>query len=407
MDILFKISIVLMVGVLGGKIARVFKLPNVTGYLVFGLFIGPSFINFIKEGDIQSFESINDLSLAVIAFSIGSEFLLNDLLKVGKTVFVIALTESLGAASLVFSLMYFVLHQPLEFSLVIAGISAATAPAATMMVIKQYRAHGPLTKTVLPVVALDDAIGIIVFGVTLSIAKLSMGNIETNFLQMVIQPIMEIFGSLIFGIIIGIILALIAKKTSNREELLAIILAVIGCTVGITKMLNLSALLTCMMIGATLVNLVRNSNHVFSLTGKFIAPVYIIFFALAGASLDINILPTVGIIGVVYIFARAAGKMIGAWAGAVSMKADKAVAKYLGLTLLPQGGVAIGLAIIVSQEISIYSEKTTTIIMFSILIYEIIGPVLAKIAFQKAKETNEPEKLKKEKKVVKHVERLA
>lgn len=395
MDILFKIGIVLAVGALGGNIVRRFKLPDVTGYLVAGLFLGPSFFELIKEQDMQSLSAINELALAVIAFTIGSEFVLKDMLKVGKTVLVITIAEVVGAVLIVFTVMYYLLSQPFAFSIIVASMSASTAPAATIMVIRQFKADGPLTRTILPVVALDDVFGIMIFGIALSVAKITSGIGEYSALQMISQPFIEIIGSIILGIVIGVVLTLLAKKASNKEELLAIVLAVIGSSIGLSNLLNLSSLLVCILVGATLVNLMHNSNRVFTVTDEFISPVYILFFTLAGASLDLSVLGTVGLIGIAYIVSRSTGKILGAYVGAKTMKADESVVKYLGLSLLPQGGISIGLATIVSRELPEYSVAITTVIMFSVLIYEITGPILAKIAIKKAGEIGGQDKSRK------------
>ena len=399
MDILFKISIVLAVGALGGKIVRKFNLPDVTGYLVAGLFLGPSFFKLITEQDMQSFEAINELALGVIAFTIGSEFVLKDMLKVGKTIFVITLAEVVATIAIVFGVTFYLFNQPFAFSIVIASMSAATAPAATIMVINQFRADGPLTRTILPVVALDDVGGIIAFGIAMSVAKISSGIGNLSPIRMLSEPFIEIIGSAILGLVIGVILTFLAKKASNKEELLAMTLATIGASIGLANLLNLSSLLVCIMLGATLVNLFHNSTRVFSVTTEFISPIYVLFFTLAGASLDISVLTTVGLLGVAYIIARSTGKLLGAFVGAKVMKADEAVVKYLGLSLLPQGGISIGLSIIVRQELPEYSVAITTIIMFSVLVYEISGPILAKIAIQKAGEVGGRDKGRKVKEI--------
>lgn len=399
MDILLKISIVLAVGALGGKIVRRFKLPDVTGYLVAGLFLGPSFLKLISAQDIESFSAINELALGVIAFTIGSEFVLKDMLKVGKTILVITMAEVVGAILVVFCVTFYLFNQPFAFSIVIASMSAATAPAATIMVINQFRADGPLTRTILPVVALDDVGGIIAFGIAMSVAKISMGVGDLTPLQMLSEPFIEIIGSIILGLIIGVILTFIAKKAGKKEELLAMILATIGISIGLANILNLSSLLVCIMLGATVVNLFHNSNRIFTVASDFISPIYILFFTLAGASLDLSVLTKVGALGIAYILARSAGKLIGTYIGAKSMKADDAIVKYLGLSLLPQGGISIGLSIIVRQELPEYSVAITTIIMFSVLVYEISGPILAKIAIEKAGEIGGMDRKRTKKKI--------
>lgn len=392
MDLLLKISIVLLVGILGGRLARRFNLPNVSGYLVAGLFIGPSFFNLITDQDVQSFSIINEIALAAIAFSIGSEFQLKDILKVGKNILIITLGEAIGAMALVFFVTHYIFDQSFVFSIIIASMSAATAPAATIMVIKQYKANGPLTRTILPVVAIDDAIGIMAFGIAMSVAKLSLGATDASLLQMISSPLIEIIGSLILGFILGFILTYVANRANNQEELLAMVLASIAASTGIANILGLSPLLTCMMLGATLVNLMHNSKRVFSIMNDFTPPIYLLFFTLAGAGLHLGILSSVGALGVGYILARGGGKIIGAALSAKAVNAEDSVVKYLGLSLLPQGGVSIGLSMIVKQQLPQFSEAITTVILFSVLVYETSGPILAKIAIQKAGEINGAEK---------------
>ncbi|MCK9524373.1 MAG: cation:proton antiporter [Limnochordia bacterium] len=386
MDILLKIGIVFVVGLVGGKVARILKLPNVSGYLVAGLFLGPSFFKYISAADMDSLSVISEVALAVIAFSIGSEFVLKDMLKLGKSIVMITLLEVIGAIALVFALMFFVFSQPFAFSIVIASMSAATAPAATLMVIRQYRANGPLTRTVLPVVALDDVFGIMAFGIALSLARLSVGGSESTLLQMLLQPLVEIVGSLGLGAVLGFILAWVAQKAGDRDELLGITLAAIAVATGLSTVLGLSPLLTNIVMGTIVVNVMRHSTRVFSAVNDFASPVYILFFTLAGASLDLRILMSVGLMGLGYIIARALGKGIGAYAGAKHVGAPDTVRKYLGLALLPQGGISIGLSVLVRQFLPQYAVPITTIIMFSVLVYEVSGPIFAKIAISKAGE---------------------
>ena len=392
MNFLLIISIVMFVGIAGGKAARVLKLPNVSGYLAAGLFLGPSFLKFVSPTDMESFSVINELALAVIAFSIGNEFVIKDMLKLGKSIVIITLAEVVGAVVIVFTVMYYLLNQPFAFSIVIASMSAATAPAATLLVIRQYNAHGPLTKTILPVVALDDVFGIIAFGIAMSLATQSTGQQDFSIVQMFHGLFIEIGGSVLFGLILGFILTIIAKKSSGRDELQAASLMAIGIATGISISLGLSPLLTCIMMGTTVVNTLKKSKRVFDSINDFASPVYILFFTLAGASLDLSILISVGIVGVAYVIARTGGKMLGAWSGAKIVKSDPMITKYLGLGLLPQGGISIGLLVLVRQQLPEYAVAIGTIIMFSVLIYEVTGPVFAKLAIQRAGEIDRLEK---------------
>ena len=388
MDILFQISIVLCAGIIGGKIAGIFKLPNVSGYLVAGLLIGPSLLKFVMPDDSAKFSIISDFALAIIAFSIGSEFVFSEIKKMGKKILIITLTEVVGAVVLVFVVMFFIFNQPFAFSIVIASMSAATAPAATLLVMRQYRAHGPLTKTILPVVALDDVYGIVVFGISISLAVMSVSQVQYSAWQMISKPLIEVGGSILLGIGLGLILALIYRLSKINSDNQVIALGAIGIATGLSNFLGLSPLLVNIMIGVMVVNFVKRPERVFKSVNDFSAPVYLLFFTLAGASLDIKILATVGLMGIAYVFARAIGKMFGAWVGAKWTKAEPVVQKYLGLALLPQGGVSIGLSVIVTRQLPQYSVAINTIIMFSVLIYEITGPIFAKIAITKANEVN-------------------
>lgn len=386
MDVLFKLAIVLVVGWLGGKVAKILKLPNVSGYLVAGLFLGPSFFKLVSAQDMESFTIISEVALAIVAFSIGSEFVMKDMMKLGKSIVIITLAEVVGAIAVVFSVMFFLFNQDFVFSLVIASMSAATAPAATLMVMRQYRSDGPVTRTVLPVVALDDVFGIMAFGIAMSIARVYVGGSDYTFWQMLLQPFIEIFGSFAVGAVVGVILAFIAKKASDTDEVMIVALAAIFASTGLSKMWGLSPLLTNIVMGTALVNLMHNSNRVFFSLNHFTPPVYLLFFTLAGASLDLSILFSVGALGIAYIIARATGKMLGARLGAKTVDADPMVQKYLGLALLPQGGVSIGLSVLVRQHLPEYSVAIVTIIMFSVLVYEVSGPIFAKIAIEKAGE---------------------
>lgn len=395
LDLFLKISIIILVGLLGGRIAKKFGLPSVSGYIVAGLLLGPSFIDLVSNEGLNSLGFITDIALAAIAFSIGNEFLLSDMKKVGNKIFLLTIAEVIGALVIVFMTMYFIFNQSFEFSIVIASMSAATAPAGIVMVIRELRADGPLVKTILPVVALDDALGIMVFSVALSIAKMTSGLADFTLIQIVSDPLIEIFGSLLLGFLLGLGLTYLANKAKGRDELLKISLAFILAAVGAANFFNMSPLLTAMMMGGTLVNLMHNSKRVFDNINSFTPPINLLFFTLAGMSLDLKILASVGMLGVGYILARAIGKMLGAGVGAKALGESETIQKYLGLSLLTQGGISIGLSVIVRNELPQFSQSIVTVILFSVLVFEILGPILAKIAITKAGEVNGMVKKKK------------
>lgn len=388
LDLFLKLSIIIFIGVLGGRVANYLKLPSVSGYIVAGLIMGPSFIDLISSQDLASLSFITDISLAAIAFSIGNEFLWSDMKKVGKNAMILTVFEVIGALGLVFLTMYYIFDQTFEFSMVIASMSAATAPAGIVMVIRELKANGPLVKTILPVVALDDALGIMLFGVALSLAKMTAGVAEYTLFQIVSAPLIEIFGSLVLGLILGIAMTYLSKKAKGKDELLIIASAFILASVGAANFLNLSPLLTAMMMGGTLVNLMQTSKRVFGAVNEFTPPINLLFFTLAGMSLDLKVLSTVSFIGVGYIFSRAFGKIIGAGLGAKAVGEGNVIQKYLGMSLLTQGGISIGLSAIVRAQLPEYGESIVTVILFSVLVFEIMGPILAKVAITRAGEVD-------------------
>lgn len=386
MNIFVKIALVLVFGLIGGRVARRFNLPNVTGYLIGGLFLGPSFLKIITEVDVPVINFVNELALSAIAFNIGGEFLIKTIKKLGKEVFIITVAEVMGVVLLVFSVMFFLMKQEFVFSIIVAAMSAATAPAGTMMVIRQYRAKGKMTDTILPVAALDDALGIMVFGLALSLAKVALGQVTGSTLQLVMAPFIEITLSLLLGLVLGLILTKITEKVNSQEELTSILIFFVLISSGLAMATGLSSLLSSMMMGAVFVNLGHKPARVFNNINTFIPPFNILFFAFAGSSLDLSILGQIGILGLAYVFARMFGKVWGASLGAMVAKSDPVIVKHLGWALLPQGGISIGLSMVVRAQLPEFSDGIVTLILFSVLVFEIAGPILAKVAITNAGE---------------------
>ena len=388
MDINIKLGLMIIFGIIGGKISRRFSLPNVTGYIVAGLFLGPSFFNVLNEANQPMVDFVNEFALGIIAFSIGSEFRLADLKKLGKDVFVITVCEVFGVLLVVFSVMYFLLDKSFVFSIIIASMSAATAPAGTMMVIRQFRAYGPLTKTILPVAALDDVLGIITFGISLSLAKFSIGDKATSVPMMILSPLIEIGLSFLLGLVLGLVFTYLIKRVKSKEDVLSAIITVILLSTGLANYLGLSPLLVNMMVGGVLVNYHNNSKQVFDNINDFAPPINLLFFTFAGAKLDLSVLFSIGALGIFYALSRAIGKIAGASIGAKIVKAEETVVKWLGLALLSQGGISIGLSMVVARELPGFSDEIITVILFSVLVFEILGPILAKVSITKAGEVD-------------------
>ncbi|HBL06162.1 MAG TPA: cation/H(+) antiporter [Clostridium sp.] len=284
--------------------------------------------------------------------------------------------------------MITVFKQPLAFSLSLGAIASATAPAATIMVLKQYRAKGPLVNTLIPVVAIDDAIAVIAFGIALSIAKALTNGTGALTVMSIMNPFIEIIGSAVLGIILGFVLAFINRLSNSREQTMSMAIGVILLAIGLANKLHLSGLLTCMVMGGTISNITDGKTKLLTVLDEFTNPIFIAFFTISGLELDMSVLKTVGIIGAGYVIARVIGKVLGAYLGAKIAKSEPIVKKYLGLTLVPQAGVAIGLALIVQNELPAYGTQIRTIILAGTVIYELIGPLCTKIAIFKAGEAN-------------------
>lgn len=388
MNIFIKLGLVVRFGLVGGKIARRLNLPDVTGFLIGGLFLGPSFLNIISSADTPMINFVNELSLSAIAFNIGGEFVIKQIKKLGKEIFLITIFEVFVVVALVFSVMYYLLNQEFVFSVMVASMSAATAPAGTMMVIRQYRAKGPVTNTILPVAALDDALGIMVFGLAMSLAKISLGEVSGSGIMLIAAPFLEIVFSLSLGALLGVALTYLSKFVKSSEEMTSFILIFILLSSGLASYLNVSSLLSSMMMGAVFVNISNKHIKVFGNINQFMPPFTLLFFAFAGSSLDLSILGSIGVLGLAYVLARMFGKVIGATIGAKLANSEPVVQKYLGWALLPQGGISIGLSMIVKDQLPAFSDGIVTLILFSVLVFEIAGPIFAKIAITKAGEVN-------------------
>ncbi len=388
MEILFKLGIAILVGLAGGKLANKVKMPKVSGYIIAGLLLGPSLIHLFTEVELSSLNIVNDMALACITFGIGSSFLLSDLKQMGKNSFIITVAEVLGSLLIVFLAMHFVFGKSIAFSLVIASMSAATEPAGLVMVINELKADGPLSRNILPVAAFDDAVGIMVFGISVQIAKILLKGSQVSAISIISKPLLEIVFSVILGIILGVVMSYIGSKIKEEEQLAAFASGMLLLTVGIGKFTGLSPLLSCMVMGGIVINTTSSYKKIFKAVNSLTPSLNILFFTLAGASLDLRILPTVGLIGVGFIVARALGKIIGATSGAQIVNSEPEVKKYLGMSILTLGGISIGLSMNVKEMLPEMGSSIVTIMLFSVIVFEIAGPILAKIGIIKAGEVN-------------------
>ncbi|MBR5109201.1 MAG: cation:proton antiporter [Clostridia bacterium] len=384
MNTLLLVGITMMAGLVMSRAAKLVKLPNVTAFLVAGLIIGPCVAGVLSKEQAESMGIISEAALGFIAYSIGGEFKLSYLKKIGKAPLTITVFQGVATAACVDAgLILFGVDVPL--ALLLGAIALATAPAATLMVVRQYKAHGPVTQMLLPVVAMDDALGLMVFSISASVAQAMLGGAVTVS-GMLLSPLVEIVGSFALGAALGWLLAFGARFFASRGNKLALSIALVLAGVGLCDILNLSSLLVCMMIGAMMVNLSQQREVLMEQCDRFTPPLFLLFFVLSGADLDLSVLPSVGLIGLAYLLLRSIGKWGGTMLGAVCVKADRNIRNYLGLTLLPQAGVAIGMSALVSARFPTLGSQVNTIVLAGVLVFELIGPVITKVALTKAGE---------------------
>ena len=404
MSALLCIAICLAVGLAMSRIVKLVHLPNVTGYLVGGLLIGPVLAlilgkkdGLISEEMLNGLKILTTLALGFIAFSIGGEFKLSSIKKIGGKVITITFIQAFGAMLFVMAglfVVHFIAPNLIDVPtvLLLSAIATATAPAATLMVVRQYKAKGPVTDALLPVVAFDDAIGLMLFSICFALAEAIGAGKALTFVGAVLEPIKEIVLSVAVGAVIGFLLGLMMRFFKSRANRLCLMLTSVLLGVALSELIHLSSLLTCMMIGAVFANMRGDSVQILDGSERWTPPLFMIFFVLSGVELDLRVIPVVGIVGIVYIICRSLGKYFGAYLGGAVTKAEPSVKKYLGITLLPQAGVAIGMAQLVqaSGVLSVdVKAAVLTVVLTATLIYELVGPLLTKMALKKAGEVRE------------------
>ena len=403
--VLLTLSIALIVGLLLSRVAKLVGLPAVTAYLVAGVLIGPFLLGRLGIGfnstdnTPEHYKVLSDLALGFIAFAIGNEFRLSQLKKIGRQATVIGIFQALftcivvDAALISFSLIAGEKVFPMSAAIILGAIATATAPAATLMVVRQYKAKGPLTDLLLPIVALDDAVGLVLFAISFGVAK-SIDTGVVDVVSMVVNPILEVVLSIALGAAMGALFTLCEQYFHSNSKRMAVSVAFVMATVAISGIkltlgpvhIAFSSLLSCMMLGTLFCNICDFSEDLMNRADKWTAPLLVLFFVISGAELDLSVF-TNGIfvlIGVVYIIARSVGKYFGAGISAKMTNCDAKTSKYLGITLLPQAGVALGMASQALEFGSDIGKMVQSITLFAVLIYEIVGPFLTKMALTKA-----------------------
>ncbi|UCG29454.1 MAG: cation:proton antiporter [candidate division WOR-3 bacterium] len=381
------ISLIIICAYVGAKLLRRISFPAVTAYLLIGILIGPHLLNLIPLKIMNASDFVSNLVLGIIAFTLGANFTVSGLKAGGKSVLWISVLEAAFAWIIVTAVMiaYFqMIHMPIHPALVLGAAASATAPAATVMVMREYRASGPVTDMLLRVVAIDDAWCLIFSALAITTAnamRLGVFNIEVLF-----EAFYEIFAALLLGGVLGLGFYLLSRFIMTVEEVLVIVIGSIMLAVGLAMKLNLSPLLTNITFGLVVANIVKNNDLFFEKLRNVDIVFFLGFFVLVGANLEINILPRIGIMGVLYMVFRVAGKFIGVRLGSMIAKSGKNISKYLAWGLVPQAGVALGVALSAKAIYPKYGEIIFTTITATTVIYELVGPILAKYGLKKAGE---------------------
>lgn len=394
-SILLSLGAAIAIGLLFNRVVKKLGLPNVTGYLVAGVIIGPSCLQIIPDTWVHSLTLLVNVALGFIAFSIGGEFRFSKIKTIGKSVLIITMMQALFTTLLVDLVLAPIFGAGVAICL--GAIATATAPAATLMVIRQYNAKGPVSDILMPVVALDDAVGLIVFSVSISIAKIMFSGAAVNVGAMLLEPLLEIVLSLAAGAAIGGLLTLCLGFFHSRSNRLTAIIGAVFIGTAAAEIFHLSSLLLCMSIGAMMTNLYRDSDKMIDITEHWTPVVMLLFFVISGAELDLMVIPTVGLLGVLYLVTRSLGKYFGALLGSKMVNAEKNIQKYLGVALLPQAGVAIGMSqIVVATLPEEYGTKIRAVVLCATLVYELVGPLLTKLVLTKAGEIKKHEEIEGE-----------
>ena len=406
MSILLSVSVAMLAGLLMTRLFKRFHLPAVTAYLVAGVLIGPYCLGAVGHVDGLGFASmeavsalslVSEVALGFIAFSIGNEFRLEDLKHTGKQAAVIGVVQALVAALVVdialIGLHYLMpQHLTMAQAITLGAIATATAPAATLMVVRQYKAKGPLTDLLLPIVALDDAVGLVVFAVSFGIAKTLVSG-TVDMISILINPLVEIAASLTLGAVMGWLLTQLEKLFNSNTNRLNMTIAFVFLTASLSMMefeigsvtVGFSSLLVCMMLGTVFCNLCPLSHDLMDKTDRWTSPLFALFFVISGAELELSVFTNAAIVGIgaVYILFRSLGKYYGSFVSAKWTKCAPQICKYLGITLLPQAGVALGMCM-TAKQLGAEGDLIRNIILFSVLIYELVGPLMTKMALTKA-----------------------
>lgn len=407
MYILLSLSVALFTGLMLSRVVKIVKLPAVTGYLIAGILIGPYCLGslgihglgFVSMDDINTYSLLSETALGFIAFLIGNEFRLSQLKKTGKQATVIGIVQAVFTTLVVDAALiglHFIIPDklPLPSAIILGAIASATAPAATLMVVKQYKAKGPVTEILLPIVALDDAVGLVLFAVSFGVAKALLSG-SVSLISVILEPLVEVVASLLLGAVMGFAFNYFERFFHSRSKRLSMSVTFVFLTVALSMLefkvagvhVSFSSLLVCMMLGTVFCNVCDFSEELMDRIDRWTTPLFILFFVISGSELELSVFSDyiIVLVGVVYILFRCFGKYFGARFSSQAVKCDNNIIKYLGITLFPQAGVALGMAL-KAETLGSQGIIVANITLFSVLVYELVGPFLTKISLMKAGE---------------------
>ncbi len=392
MNELASLGLILLLALLAGHLVQALRIPEVTGYILAGIVLGPSALGWVSYENLQALGVLSEVALGLILFAIGSVFEYNLLRRFGRRILRLTLIESSLAAVLVVATML-ALGQSWQLAFLLGSISIATAPASTLMVIRECNGRGPLSDTLLGIIAINNICCIIAYSLVAAAIELAAGwqgwaSLPTTLYESLFPLVWQLVGSAALGFLVGLMLAGWASQVKEGGEMLILLAGSILLCVGASRMLDLEPLVASLAVGATMVNLSHRSRRVFHTLAGTDPPFYAIFFVIAGAGLDISSVSEMGLLGVGYLCARAIGKFLGARLGSRWLRLDPVVQRYLGYALMAQAGLAVGLMLTVEGRFPAYADTVTTVILSSVVIYEMVGPISARFAIVQAGESS-------------------
>jgi Kef-type K+ transport system membrane component KefB len=391
MSELTSLGLILLFALLVGHVVKLAKIPEVTGYLVAGMLVGPSLLGWVTHDNLQSLHVFSEVGLGLILFSIGGVFELSRMRSIGRRVLLLACVESCLAALLV-AVGMLVIGQPWEVALLLGAIAVETGAASTLMVIRENDASGPFTEALTGVIGLNNILALVAFSLVAAALDLSAlgasGDVSVTRIAAAIFPLVwQLVGSSALGYLMGLLLAAWASRVRESGEILILLIGCVLLTVGIATALDLSPLVASLAVGATMANLSAKSRRLFEALGQTDPPLYVIFFVLAGADLELGLLKSLGLLGAAYVLCRGAGKFGGAWFGARRAQFPPPFQRLLGLSLLAQAGLAVGLVLVTRQRFPDIAATVTTVVLGAVVVFEIAGPLSARFALDRSGES--------------------